>query len=43
MTRLIESIRRRVPAGLEEIAQLGRTLSRLRTDILAFFDHHASN
>ena len=43
MTRLIESIRRGVPAGLEEIAQLGRTLSRRRADILAFFDHHASN
>jgi transposase len=43
MTRLIESIRRGVPAGLEEIAQLGRTLWRRRVDILAFFDHHASN
>ena len=43
MTRLIESIRRGVPAGLEEIAQLGRTLWRRRADILAFFDHHASN
>jgi len=43
MTRLIDSIRRRVPAGLEEIAQLGRTLARRRDDILAFFDHHASN
>jgi transposase len=43
MTRLIESIRRGVPTGLEEIAQLGCTLSRRRADILAFFDHHASN
>jgi transposase len=43
MTTLIESIRRGVPAGLEEIAQLGRTLWRRRHDILAFFDHHASN
>ena len=42
MTTLIDSIRRGVPAGLEEIAQLGRTLWR-RADILAFFDHHASN
>jgi hypothetical protein len=25
-----------VPAGLEEIAQLGRTLSRRRAEILAF-------
>src|ERR1700741_1841006 len=43
MTRLIASIRRGVPAGLEEIAQLGRTLWRRRDDILAFFEHHASN
>ena len=43
MTRLITSIRRGVPAGLEEIAQLGRTLWRRRDDILAFFDHHVSN
>jgi hypothetical protein len=43
MSRLIESIRRSVPTGLEEIAQLGRTLWRRRHDILAFFDHHASN
>ncbi len=43
MTRLIDSIRRGVPGGLEEIAQLGRTLWRRRHDILAFFDHHASN
>jgi transposase len=40
MTTLIESIRRGVPTGLEEIAQLGRTLWRRRDDILAFFDHH---
>ena len=43
MTKLIDSIRRAVPTGLEEIAQLGRTLWRRRDDILAFFDHHASN
>jgi transposase len=43
MTTLINSIRRGVAAGLEEIAQLGRTLWRRRGDILAFFDHHASN
>lgn len=40
---LIDSIRRAVPAGLEEIAQLGRTLWGRCADILAFFDHHASN
>jgi transposase len=43
MNTLINSIRRAVPAGLEEIAQLGRTLARRREDILAFFDHHACN
>jgi transposase len=43
MTTLINSIRRGLPTGLEEIAQLGRTLWRRRDDILAFFDHHASN
>ena len=43
MSRLINSIRRGVPAGLEEIAQFGRTLWRRRHDILAFFDHHTPN
>ncbi len=43
MSRLIDSIRRGVPAGLEEISQLGRTSWRRRHDILAFFDHHTSN
>jgi transposase len=28
---------------LEETAQLGRALWRRRVEILAFFDHHASN
>jgi transposase len=43
MAAIIDSIRRSVPAGLEEIARLGRTLWRRRHDILAFFGHHASN
>jgi hypothetical protein len=43
MTTLIESLRRGIPTGLEEIAQLGRALWRRRADILAFFDHHTSN
>ena len=43
LAAVIDSIRRGVPAGLEEIAQLGRTLWRRRHDIPAFFDHHASN
>lgn len=43
MTAIIESLRREVPAALEELAQLGRTLWRRRTDVLAYFDHHTSN
>ncbi|PBA28945.1 hypothetical protein CKJ65_25545 [Mycobacterium intracellulare] len=43
LAAVIDSIRRGVPAGLEEVAHLGRTLWRRRHDILAFFDHHASN
>jgi enoyl-CoA hydratase/carnithine racemase len=31
------------PARLKELAQLGRTLHRRRADMLAYFDHHASN
>jgi Transposase len=43
MTTIIDSLRSRVPAGLEELAQLGRTLWRCRADVLAYFDHHSSN
>jgi transposase len=43
MTSIIDSLRRGLPTGLEELAQLGRTLHRRRTDVLAYFDHHASN
>jgi transposase len=43
MTTLIGSIRHGVPAELAELAQLGHTLWRRRTDVLAYFDHHASN
>jgi transposase len=43
LAAVIDSIRRGVPAGLEEIAQLGCTLGCRRTDILAFFDHYASH
>ena len=43
LSAIIDTLRRGVPAVLEELAQLGRTLHRRRTDILAFFDHHASN
>jgi len=43
MTTIINTLRHGVPDALEELAQLGRTLWRRRTDILAYFDHHASN
>jgi transposase len=43
MTRIINSLRRGVPASLAELAQLGRTLWRRRDDVLAYFDHRASN
>ena len=41
LASIIDSLRRGVPAGLEELAQLGRTLHRRRHDVLAYFDHHA--
>ena len=43
MSAIIDSLRRGVPAALEKLAQLGRTLWRRRADVLAYFDHHASN
>lgn len=43
LSTIIDSLRRAVPASLEELAQLGRTLHRRRNDVLAYFDHHASN
>ncbi|BCQ08429.1 ISL3 family transposase ISAar39 [Mycobacterium heckeshornense] len=43
MNKIMNSLRRGVPGALIELAQLGRTLWRRRHDILAFFDHHASN
>jgi transposase len=38
MTALIDAIKAGVPAGLEELRTLGRTLHRRRDDVLAFFD-----
>jgi transposase len=38
LARLITSIATAVPAGLDEITTLGRTLDKRATDILAFFD-----
>ena len=43
LTTLIDLLRSGLPAGLEELAQLGRTLHRRRDDILAYFTHRASN
>jgi transposase len=43
LAAIIDSLRRGVPAGLEELAQLGHTLWRRRADVLAYFDHHSSN
>ena len=38
MERIINTLRMGVPKGLEELAQLGRTLWRRREDVLAYFD-----
>jgi transposase len=43
MSRVIDALRQGLPEGLEELAQLGRTLWRRRADILAYFDLGASN
>ncbi|MFC5424089.1 ISL3 family transposase [Brevibacterium otitidis] len=44
MQTVIESLRRGLPEGLDELAQLGRTLWRKRAQVLAFFDRgRASN
>lgn len=43
LTRVIDTIRAGAPAGLEELATLGRTLHRRREDVLAYFTHRASN
>jgi len=40
---VINRLRNAVPAGLEELATLGRTLHRRRDDVLAYFEHRASN
>ena len=39
MIELIDRIKSQVPAGLDEIRKLGRTLNRRRDDILAYFDN----
>ena len=41
--RSLKTGRAGLPKGLEELAQLGRTLWRRRKDVLAYFDIGASN
>ena len=43
MIASIDTLPRGVPAVVEELAQLVRTLWRRHADVLASFDHHASN
>ncbi len=43
LTKVIDMLRSGMPAGLEELATLGRTLHRRRDDVLAYFTHRASN
>jgi transposase len=43
LTTVIDMLRTGLPAGLEELATLGRTLYRRRDDVLAYFAHRASN
>lgn len=43
LARVIDGLRAAVPAGLDELVTLGRTLQRRRNDVLAYFTHRASN
>lgn len=43
LARAIDTIRAGLPAGLDELATLGRTLHRRRADVLAYVTHRASN
>ena len=43
LAHVIDTIRAGVPAGLDELTTLGRTLQRRRDDVLAYFSHRASN
>lgn len=43
LAAVIDRLRNGLPAGLEELATLGRTLHRRSDDVLAYFDHRASN
>jgi transposase len=43
LTAVIDRLHTGLPAGLEELAILGRTLHRRRDDVLAYFTYRASN
>ena len=43
LASLVDRLRGELPAGLDELATLGRTLHRRRDDVLAYFTHRASN
>jgi len=43
LASLIDMLRGGLPAGLDELATLVRTLHRRRDDVLAYFDYRASN
>ena len=43
LASLIDMLHGELPAGLDELATLGRTLHRRRDDVLAYFTHRASN
>jgi transposase len=43
LASLVDRLRGELPAGLDELATLGRTLNRRRDDVLAYFTHRASN
>jgi transposase len=43
MKGLIDTLRKGLPRGLEEVAQFSRTLWHRREDVLAYFDVGASN
>lgn len=43
MQTVIENLRKGLPEGLDELAQLGRTLGRKRAQVLAFFDRSGAS
>lgn len=43
LAAVTDTLRAAVPAGLDELATLGRTLQGRRDDVLAYFTHLASN